>query len=51
MSKELSKDQLAVLGQNYPTTEDNNNKLTLPRFGMLSKDLIEETGKGKEKRN
>lgn len=49
MSKELSKDQLAVLGQNYPVSENNNNRLTLPRFGMLSKDLVEETGKGKEK--
>ena len=46
--KVLSPEELAVLDESYPMSEESN-KLTLPRLGMLSKDIIEETGKGKAK--
>lgn len=44
----LSVDELAVLDSSYPVAEESN-RLTFPRLGMLSKDLTEETGKGKAK--
>ena len=44
----LSEEQLAVLNQNYPVAEDES-RISLPRFGMLSKDIIEESGTGKNK--
>jgi len=43
----LSAEQLAVLDGAYPIGE--NTRVSFPRFGMLSKDLTEETGKGKSK--
>lgn len=49
MSKELSVEQLAVLNESYPVEVDSS-KLTLPRLGMLSKDIIKETGSGKTKK-
>lgn len=51
MSKknEITQEQLALLNQSYPVVEDSN-RLTLPRFGMLSKDIVEETGTGKSKK-
>ncbi len=45
----LTEEQLAVLNQNFPVSADDSNRLTLPKFGMLAKDLIEETGTGKNK--
>ena len=48
-TKELSEDQLATLNESYPVAVDEN-RLTLPRLGMLSKDITEETGKGKTKK-
>lgn len=45
---ELSQEQLALLNQSFPVG-DEPVKLMLPRFGMLSKDITEESGKGKNK--
>lgn len=47
---ELSAEQLAILDQSYPVSTDDSNSLKLPRFGMLSKDLTETTGTGKNKK-
>lgn len=45
----ITEEQLAVLNENYPvSTEDS--RLTFPRFGMLSKDITEESGTGKNKK-
>jgi hypothetical protein len=49
MSKKLTEEQLAILNDSYPV-EDESTRLQLPRFGMLSKDIIEETGTGKNKK-
>lgn len=46
----LSDEQRAFLDESFPVSQDDNNRLTLPRFGMLAKDITEETGKGKEKK-
>jgi len=46
--KVLSAEELSVLDNSYPVSEESN-KLSLPRFGLLSKDITEETGKGKNK--
>jgi hypothetical protein len=51
MTKEivgLTEEQLAILNEQYPASEDTA-RLQLPRFGMLSKDIVEEEGKGKNK--
>lgn len=45
--KELTAEQLAVLNSAFPV--DENIRTTLPRFGMLSKDITEESGVGKKK--
>lgn len=45
----LSEEQLAFLNQSYPASDDNQ-RLSLPKFGMLAKDLVEETGTGKNKK-
>lgn len=45
----LSEEQLAVLNENYPVNDDNSRQ-SLPRFGLLSKDIIEESGTGKNKK-
>ena len=50
MAKEkLSDEQLLALNEAYPVSEDDG-KVSLPRFGMLSKDITEETGTGKNKK-
>lgn len=46
---ELSAEQLAILNESYPVSEESNG-LVLPRFGMLSKDITESTGSGKTKK-
>ena len=46
--KVLSAEELAVLDNSYPVSEESN-KLSLPRLGMLSKDIVEEKGTGKNK--
>jgi hypothetical protein len=48
-TKQLSEQQLSVLNENYPVSTDENRQ-SFPRFGMLSKDITEETGKGKTKK-
>lgn len=49
MTKKLTEEQLALLNESYPVAEESN-RLTLPRFGMLSKDIVETTGTGKNKK-
>lgn len=49
MKKELTETQLATLNELYPVS-DESNRLTLPRFGMLSKDIVKEEGTGKKKK-
>jgi len=52
MKKELaplSEEQLAILNGNYPVNEDSG-RMILPKFGLLSKDIVEETGSGKNKK-
>lgn len=44
----LSEEQLAILNESYPVGEEGT-KLLLPRLGLLSKDIVEETGAGKKK--
>lgn len=44
----LTEEQLAILNAGYPVS-DNTTRKTLPRFGMLSKDITEESGNGKNK--
>ena len=46
----LSQEQLDILNQSYPVSTDDSNSLILPRFGLLSKDLTEITGTGKNKK-
>lgn len=47
-NKELTAQQIAELNEAYPVSDDSARSL-LPRFGMLSKDITEETGTGKKK--
>lgn len=49
VEEKIGAEELALLDQSYPTQEDGD-RLTLPRLGMLSKDIIEETGTGKNKK-
>jgi hypothetical protein len=49
-TNELSAEQLAILDQGFPVANENSNSLILPRLGMLSKDITEETGTGKLKK-
>lgn len=49
MSKKLTEEQLAILNDSYPV-EEQSNRLSLPRLGMLSKDIVEESGTGKNKK-
>jgi len=46
---EISAEQLAILNESYPVSTESN-RLQLPRFGMLSKDIIETSGTGKNKK-
>src|SRR4051812_45918010 len=45
----LTEEQLAVLNENYPVSNEAT-RVTYPRFGMLSKDLVEESGTGRNKK-
>lgn len=45
----LSEEQLAVLNEAYPVDAEESRS-SLPRFGMLSKDITEEEGVGKAKK-
>ena len=45
----ISEDQLAILNESYPVSEDDSRP-SLPRFSMLSKDITEESGTGKNKK-
>lgn len=47
--KVLSAEELSVLDNSYPVQEEEN-RLSLPKFGMLSKDITEESGAGKNKK-
>jgi hypothetical protein len=47
---ELTEEQLAVLNDGFPISEDESSRLSFPRLEMLSKDLTEETGTGKNKK-
>lgn len=48
-SEELTEQQLTLLNNSYPVSE-GSNRVILPRFGMLSKDITEESGTGKAKK-
>ena len=50
MTKQLTEAQLAILNSSYPVSEDSSTRLILPRFGILSKDIVETTGTGKNKK-
>jgi hypothetical protein len=45
----LTDEQKALLDSNFPVGEESN-RLSLPKFGMLAKDLTEESGTGKNKK-
>ena len=45
----ITEEQIAELNAAYPISEESN-RLTLPRLGMLSKDLTESSGSGKTKK-
>ncbi|HMI79342.1 MAG TPA: hypothetical protein VK484_11145 [Ferruginibacter sp.] len=45
----LTEEQKAILDQSYPVSEESN-RLQLPRLGLLSKDIVEESGTGKNKK-
>jgi len=45
----ISEEQIAELNAAYPLAEESN-RLQLPRFGCLSKDIVEESGTGKNKK-
>lgn len=49
MSKnKVDEKELATLNEAFPIVEANN-RLSLPMFGMLSKDIVEDSGTGKKK--
>jgi hypothetical protein len=45
----LTPEQLEVLNGSYPVADDSS-RVSLPRFGMLAKDIIKEEGTGKNKK-
>jgi hypothetical protein len=45
----LSQEQLDILNSSYPVS-DESSRLSLPRLGLLSKDITEESGSGKNKK-
>jgi hypothetical protein len=49
MSKKLTDEQLAVLADNFPVSDDQS-RISLPKFGMLAKDILKESGSGKSKK-
>lgn len=46
----ITEEQLAILNDSFPVIEGSSEKLILPRFGMLSKDITETSGTGKNKK-
>ena len=50
VEEKLSEEQLAILNESYPISPDESSGLKLPRLGMLSKDITEESGTGKSKK-
>lgn len=49
ITKAITKEQIALLNESFPVSGETN-RVSLPRFGMLSKDIISETGSGKNKK-
>ena len=49
INNEITTEQINELNLAYPIAEESN-RLQLPRFGMLSKDVVEESGTGKNKK-
>ncbi len=49
INNEITTEQINELNLAYPISEDSN-RLQLPRFGCISKDIVEETGSGKNKK-
>lgn len=47
-TKELTTEQLAVLNEAFPV--EASDKISYPRLGMLSKDIVSESGTGKNKK-
>lgn len=47
--KGLNEEQLAILDNAFPVAAENTRP-SYPRFGMLSKDIVEESGSGKKKK-
>jgi len=47
--KKITEAQLAILNEAFPVTGETN-RVSLPRFGVLSKDIIETSGAGKNKK-
>jgi hypothetical protein len=45
----ITAEQLAILNESY-SVETQNTRQSFPRFGMLAKDIVEETGTGKNKK-
>jgi hypothetical protein len=45
----ITEEQIQELNAAYPISEESN-RLLLPRFGCLSKDIVEESGTGKNKK-
>lgn len=48
--KVVDEEALADINDAFPSVNDNSNRLSLPRFGMLSKDITKETGSGRNKK-
>ena len=48
-TNEVSAEQLATLNDNFPVVGDTS-RVSYPRFGMLSKDIVETSGTGKNKK-
>lgn len=46
----LTEEQLAVLNESFPVSTDESSGLKLPRLGMISKNVTEETGTGRNKK-
>lgn len=49
LSTSASKEELAALTKAFPRDVEDRPRMSLPRLGMLAKDLIEENGSGKNK--
>jgi len=49
MKQKITEKQIATLNEAFPITGETN-RISLPRFGMLSKDITEVSGTGKNKK-